>query len=104
MTNPTIVAKYAQLIGLDPERLKFQWKPAGEDELAKLGPEARRMKSTISASGGIVEGKTSVGIDIDVEAGKWKKEFGEVEGAKIERWVRAAMGDYEYLRERRLKV
>jgi hypothetical protein len=101
MLNPDLVRRYSQIIGLDPSKLRFEWSPTSEEELEKMGRARRRMVSTISASAGIVEGKTGVGIDIDVEAGKWKEEFGEEEGARIERWVRDAMGDYEYMRERR---
>jgi hypothetical protein len=50
-----------------------------------------------------VEGKIASGIVIDDEVVKWKGEFGEDEGVKIERWVRGAMRDYEYLKARRLK-
>lgn len=104
MREPDIVRRYSQILGLDQEKLKFEWTPTGEDELKKMGNAERRMRSTISASGGIVEGKTAEGIDVDVEAVKWKEEFGEEEGKKIERWVRKAMPDYEYMKEKRLRL
>jgi hypothetical protein len=84
--------------------LKFSWTPKRKEELDKLWDVERRMLSTISASTDIVEGKTASGIVIDDEVAKWKGEFGEDEGAKIERWVRDAMWDYEYLKARRLKT
>ena len=61
------------------------------------------MASTISSSAGIVEGKTSKGLVLDEEGRKWKVEFGEEEGSKIEKWVRDAMPDYEYLKDKRLR-
>ena len=61
------------------------------------------MLSTLSASTGIVEGKTSNDLDIDKEVKKWKVEFEEEGGAHIEKWVRDAMPDYEYLKSRRLR-
>jgi hypothetical protein len=101
MLNSDLVCRNSQTLGLDPSKLRFEWTPTGKEELEKMGRAKRRMVSTISASGGIVEGKTGMGIDIDVEAGKWKEEFGEDEGVRIESWVRNAMDDYEYMRERR---
>lgn len=38
-----------------------------------------------------------------VERGKWAEEFGETEARRIESWVRKAMPDYEYMRERRMR-
>jgi hypothetical protein len=38
-----------------------------------------------------------------VEARKWKEEFGEVIGGKMEEWVKGAMDDYEFLMERKLR-
>jgi hypothetical protein len=35
--------------------------------------------------------------------GKWKEEFGGLVGRKMEEWVKGAMEDYEFLRERRLR-
>jgi hypothetical protein len=45
--------------------------------------------STISESCGVVKGKTGEGLDLVVEARKWKEEFGEVIYGKMEEWVRA---------------
>ncbi|KAF2810312.1 uncharacterized protein BDZ99DRAFT_570901 [Mytilinidion resinicola] len=101
--DPDLVRKYSRMVGLDPSRLKFAWASASEDELNKMDDMARRMTSTLDASTAIVSGKTSIGLDIDEEAKKWKVEFGEEEGERIERLVRAAMPDYEYMKARRLR-
>jgi hypothetical protein len=59
----------------------------------------RVMYRQIAGSAGIVPGKTSEGLDMGVEAKKWKEEFGEILGEKMREWVVAAMPDYEFLRE-----
>lgn len=47
--------------------------------------------------------KTSTNIDIDAEANKWREEFGVEIAGYLDMWVRAAMPDYEYLKDRRLR-
>lgn len=103
MLNRDLVRRYAEALGLDPEKLMFEWSAAKEEELESMGRAARRMVSTIAASEGVVAGKAGVGIDIGVEAEKWRREFGTEEGESIEKWVRDAMDDYEYMRDRRFK-
>ncbi|MCJ1305305.1 hypothetical protein MMC08_008119 [Hypocenomyce scalaris] len=103
MVEPEVVLRYSTIVGMDPTKLKFSWAPASKEELDKMRGFERRMRSTISASAGIVEGKTSTNLDIDEEAKKWRVEFGVEEGEKIEKWVRAAMSDYEYMKARRLR-
>ena len=104
MTNPELVLRYCKIIGFDPTKIKSSWAVATAEQLEKMGPVERRMRSTLSASTGIVSGKTSADLDIGEEARKWRIEFGQEEGDKMERWVRAALPDYEYLKARRLAV
>jgi hypothetical protein len=104
MLKPEVVVKFSKLLGLDPTKLKFEWQPATDVELGKSNEMARRMLSTLMASSGIMAEKTSSNVDIDTEAKKWKAEFGEEISGHLERLVRAAMPDYEYLKERRLKA
>jgi hypothetical protein len=103
MIEPEVVVRYSKIVGLDPARLIFSWDPATKEELEKISRVGRRMRSTILASAGIVEGKTSTNIDVSEEAEKWRLEFGDEEGEKIEKWVRAAMPDYEYMKAKRLR-
>jgi hypothetical protein len=103
MLEPELVIRYAHIIGLDPTKLKFSWKPASMEQLDKMPEFAKRILSSLHASAGILEGKTSNNIDIDEEAKKWRIEFGEEEGDKIEKWARAAMPDYEYMKAKRLR-
>jgi hypothetical protein len=58
--------------------------------------------STISASCGVVKGNTAEGLDLVVEASKWREEFGELIGGKMEAWVKGAMDDYEFFKESKL--
>ncbi|KAI8628352.1 hypothetical protein F5Y19DRAFT_476756 [Xylariaceae sp. FL1651] len=104
MMYPELVVKYAELVGLDSSNLKFSWDKASQDKLDKLRSSEKRMLSSILASSGVDKGKVAGSIDIDKEAEKWKSEFGEDGGSKLERWVRDAMPDYEYLRSKRLTV
>ncbi len=103
MTESEVVLRYSKIVGLDPAKLKFSWAAASKEELDKMSKPENRMKSTILGSAGIVEGKTSTGLEIDEEARKWRVEFGEEKGAKIEKWVRAAMPDYEFMKAKRLR-
>jgi hypothetical protein len=103
MLEPEVVRRYSDILGLDQSKLKFSWQPASTEALDKMSKAEKRMRSTIAASAGIVKDKTSIGLDIAEEAAKWKIEFGEQEGQRIENWVRAAMPDYEYMRGKRLR-
>ncbi|KAF2186148.1 hypothetical protein K469DRAFT_738544 [Zopfia rhizophila CBS 207.26] len=92
--NPSLVKKYATIAGLDPER----------SSLSKISKMEKKMKSTILGSSGIVPEKTAEGLDLEREREKWKVEFGGELGKKIRQWVDRAVEDYEYLKERRLRV
>lgn len=104
ITEPEVVRRYADILGFDREKLRFEWDVASEEEVGKMGPMERRMRSTLDASKGIVEGKTAKGLDLDNEARKWKQEFGEELGQEMESLVQDAMSDYEYLRSRRMRA
>ncbi|KAJ8119407.1 hypothetical protein ONZ43_g3633 [Nemania bipapillata] len=104
IASPELVKKYAGLVGLDPEKLRFSWEKASQEQLEKLRAAEKLMLGTINASTGVDKGKIAGDIDISAEAEKWRDEFGEEGGRKLERWVREAMPDYEYLRSRRLTL
>lgn len=103
LCNPALIRKYCKLVGLEEEKLKFTWNAAAEGDDLLRNPVASRMSDTLNASTGLIKGKLTTEIDLDVEAGKWREEFGEVVGEKIERWVRDAMPDYEFLKARGLR-
>jgi hypothetical protein len=62
------------------------------------------MTTTINASAGIVEGKTSAGLDLDTKISQWKVEFGEEVGIQLEELVRDAMPDYEFMLSRKVTL
>ncbi|KAJ5279111.1 hypothetical protein N7478_004483 [Penicillium angulare] len=104
MTKPEVVIEYCNAVGLDSTKAKFSWKPLSSDKMDAMDPEFLRMKDTLHASDGIRQDKLAAGLSLAKEAVKWKKEFGEAEGAKLVQWVQAAMPDYEYMWARRLTL
>ncbi|KAI1421983.1 hypothetical protein F5Y12DRAFT_660979 [Xylaria sp. FL1777] len=101
---PELVMKYAGLVGLDPDKLKFSWEKVSQEKIDQMESIVQVMLGTINASTGVDKGKIAGKLDIDAEAKKWRVEFGEEGGKKLERWVQDAMPDYEYLRSRRLAM
>lgn len=89
---------------MDPRMLRFAWDKVRLEEMSGTSVTYRIMRSTILESTGAIECKTSSGLDVDDEVEKWIGEFGVVTAEHIEKMVREAMLDYEYLRERRLRV
>ncbi|KAJ2991822.1 hypothetical protein NUW58_g2379 [Xylaria curta] len=104
IAHPELVMKYAELVGLDPGKLRFSWEKASQEQLDKLLSAEKIMLGSFNASTGVDKGKIAGNIDLNTEAEKWRNEFGEEGGRKMERWVRDAMPDYEYLRSRRLMM
>ena len=102
LTKPEVMIRFCRLVGLDSSKLRFNWEPAGKQELKEEIVGAKKMKATLLSSSGIVAGKTADSLCLDQKAAEWKNEFGEVEGSKIEKLVKAAMPDYEYLQSKRL--
>lgn len=102
LASPDVIIKLCKLTGLDPEKLRFEWAPTGDNDLNKTPDVVRIMLSTLSGSSGILKNKSSEGIDIDAEVEKWKEEFGNDQGEKIKNLVWSAMPDYEFLKEKRI--
>ncbi|KAG9235735.1 hypothetical protein BJ875DRAFT_528212 [Amylocarpus encephaloides] len=104
MRHPELMVKYSKLIGLDAEKLRFKWDAVSSEQQEGMWAPERRMRDSIDNSEGVIRGKSSIGIDLGEEGKRWKVEFGEMGGERLEGWVRGAMGDYEYLRGRRLRL
>ncbi|KAI8711189.1 hypothetical protein NCS52_01494600 [Fusarium sp. LHS14.1] len=104
MTSPELMSKYARLAGLDSDKLRFSWEKASQEELSNMSAMARMMLSSLSASESVNLDKVAGDLDVAKEAAKWRAEFGDEDGSKLESWVRAAMPDYEYMRSKRLKI
>lgn len=94
INDPGTLPRVCEILGLDASKLRFTWHPV---EPPKERTK-RRMHSTLCSSSGVLPLKTSLGLDIDNEAIKWKDEFGEDGGAIVEKFARASMEDYEYLK------
>lgn len=104
MMHPELMIKYASIVGLDPDKLQFSWSKTRQEVLDKLPKAQKLMFSVFNQSTGVDKGKVAGDVNLEVEAEKWKNEFGEESGSRLERYVRDAMSDYEYLHSRRLKM
>lgn len=119
--QPETVFEFCKKTGLDKSVLQFEWSDKRDDKNShgwadSTGHESDEnqkdfhrtgssiMLSTLRDSKGIVKDKAPMTIDIDVEAAKWKVEFGEEMGQAIEQRVRDSMLDYEYLKARRITL
>lgn len=103
MAEPAVVVRYCEIVGLDPAKLKFEWEVESKETIESMHTAEKRMLSTLLASSGINKSKLSTNISIEEEAVKWREEFGEEQGKKIEMLVRDAMPGYEYLKSKRLR-
>jgi hypothetical protein len=97
-----LLMQVGELMGMDPLKMKFTWQKANQQQVDALPVAMRAMLGTLHSSTGVQTDKLSTTIDIDVEAKKWKEEFGEEAGTEIERLVRDAMPDYEWLKSKRM--
>ncbi|RYP81382.1 hypothetical protein DL769_001999 [Monosporascus sp. CRB-8-3] len=104
MQNQELVKRYAAMAGLDPEKVRFTWDKVPQEAIEKMPSTHQRMLSSLIASDKVDTSKLAGNIDIAKEAIKWRSEFGEEAGAKLEKWVRDAMPDYEYLHSKRLRM
>ncbi|KAJ2977877.1 hypothetical protein NQ176_g4130 [Zarea fungicola] len=95
--DPAVILRFCSLVGLDQEKVRFHWEPLTEDKQGAVSAVSAKSRATLHSSSGITHGKTFDGLTIEGEAEKWRTEFGEHVGSRIEAWVRAAMPDYTYL-------
>ncbi|KAF3480785.1 uncharacterized protein GIQ15_06132 [Arthroderma uncinatum] len=100
ITQPAVLVKLCQIIGLDSSKLRYSW----EKDVQPRRPGIMAFRSTIDNSTSIDTTKVAGNINLDDEAEKWKQEFGEEIGWMVEKHVRSAMPDYSYLKSRRLMV
>ncbi|KAE8402842.1 hypothetical protein BDV37DRAFT_272560 [Aspergillus pseudonomiae] len=108
--HPDILARYCKLIGLNPTYLRSEWDVPNQKvengttkKTSHRSPE-KVMKSTLENSSHVLKNRTPIIVDIGVERKGWDQEFGIDFGEQMEKWVREAMPDYNYLRARRLQV
>ena len=89
--------------GFDADAVIYSWPKATAEEMAAWPEAARQSQQTISGSEGVMEGFDSRGRSLDDEVAKWTAKYGEEDACFLKGLVESAMGDYEYLRERRLR-
>lgn len=104
LVDPAFVQRYARFVGLEEGPVRTQWVVVGREEVEGMGRVERRMKSTLLASEGVLRGKLEGGGlegGTEGEREEWEREFGEVLAARLVRLVEEAVGEYEWLFERR---
>ncbi|EEH18466.1 hypothetical protein PABG_07527 [Paracoccidioides brasiliensis Pb03] len=104
MSEPAVLVKFCNIIGLDSNKLRYHWEPAKETKNPPRLPWFQAFRTTLDSSTTILTTKIAADINIDEEAKEWKKEFGEEDGQLVESYVRAAMPDYKFLKSKRLRA
>ncbi|KAF7590780.1 hypothetical protein BBP40_002396 [Aspergillus hancockii] len=99
IAEPAVLVKLCNLIGLDSYFLRYEWEPSSQTRPLW----AQAFRTTLDSSTKIIATKVAGDIEIDEEVKKWREEFGEEDGRMIEKYVRAAMPDYEFLKSKRLR-
>jgi hypothetical protein len=97
--KPAVLVKLCNLTGLDSGLLRYEWEPSRQARPLW----AQAFRTTLDSSTRIIATKAAGDIDIDEEVKKWKEEFGEEIGDMIEKYVRDAIPDYEFLKSKRLR-
>ena len=103
--NRALMQRVCDLVpGFDAEDVIYSWPKATADELAAMPEALRQSQETISGSEGVMQGYDSRGRSLEAEVAKWTERYGVEEAGFLREMVEGAMADYEYLRERRLRV
>lgn len=116
--SPEVILRFCEMTGLDKNLVQFEWggkdekyawEKGGEEKTGRWEGElvdkaAMIFTETLRASKGVMKEKTPKELDVEEEVEKWKVEFGGEVAEFLEAAVRETIGDYEYLRERRLTV
>ncbi|KAF2026875.1 hypothetical protein EK21DRAFT_73227 [Setomelanomma holmii] len=98
MNDPAAVRQLCIETGLDPDAVQYEWEEKHEENPLKAS-----FLSTINKSTGIVKGLDARNLDIEKEKRKWIVDFGDDAAEDLEKAVREAMPDYEYLLSRRTR-
>lgn len=100
LSEPQILIRFCDVVGLDSTKLRFHWDPPTSTELQQTDPLTKKMNATLLSSSGVIKGKKTEDLNLGYEIETWKAEFGEDGGLRLAKWVQAAMSDYEYLRSK----
>ena len=82
--------------------MKWEWESESNAEMKTSYKDESLFLDALAESTGVVEGKGSAGVEIEVEMEKWISEFGSERANMFKQKVEEAMDDYIYLRERSL--
>lgn len=102
MTSKDFVCQLSGKLGLDPEKIKFEWEAVGEKEKEGIHPMQFASQKTLFESSGVEAGKAGKNLDLANEAEKWEGEFGDDAGL-VREMIGLAEGHYQWLYERRWK-
>ncbi|KAH8430726.1 uncharacterized protein LDX57_008389 [Aspergillus melleus] len=98
--QPEILVKLCEITGLDSSRVRLTWDTKCTDE----PPEWQAFRGTLYESTKIDPSRAVGEVDLDKGSVKWREEFGEEVGRRIEASVREAMPDYLFLKSKRLRL
>ncbi|ESK94831.1 hypothetical protein Moror_14104 [Moniliophthora roreri MCA 2997] len=92
-----VMKKLCERVGLDEGGLKYEW-DAKQAPGAVVSKAQDAFAGTVMRSTGVIKHRASQKpIDIDEKVKKWEQEWDAEIAKAMERHVRGAMGDYEYL-------
>lgn len=107
VTQPQAVTQaLAEFVGFDKEAMRYTWTEASDSEKAAKEAAIRRMLSSLDASAGVTADPTKLAKNVgsvEDQVPRWTEELGEEMAQKMKTSIEATMGDYEFLRERRLR-
>ena len=99
MYNRAALTSLCARTGLDSQKIKYEWGSMSRKEMQIQYEGEAIFLDTLLGSEGVVHGKSSTGVKVEIEMPKWKKEFGEKRAEMLRNMVEAAMSDYEFLKE-----
>lgn len=97
MYDKDAVAELCRRAGLDPSKTKYEWP---KTQVAVTYAKEDRFIETLANSESVVPGKSSKGVSVGKEIGKWQAEFGEERAELLRHLVEGAMEDYNFLKLR----
>jgi hypothetical protein len=101
MTSESFVRRLLVRLGLDPERVKFEWEAVTDEQKEmEIHPMLYASQNTLFESEGVIAGRAARNSDFDGVEEKWREEFGQDAGL-IGEMVEIAERHYRWLYERR---
>jgi hypothetical protein len=93
----------ARVPGFEADQVIYKWEKASEAEVSAMGEQRAQALKTVNGSEGVMDGYDMRGRTTQGEMEIWREKYGDEDAEFIGGLVERAMGDYEYLRERRLR-